>query len=302
MRITSLFPAGTEIVFAIGAGDELVGVSHACDYPPEVKGRKVVTRPRFESDELSSAGIYRQKVETNRKFGSLYRLDETAMWGCQANVVITQGPGDFSLVSLPGVRAIAEGLNPRPELVVLYPKHLDDVLDDHLRVGFAAGRMSEAREVVEEMRERIDAIHRTALKGRRRLVAFIQWLDPSFSGGYWIPQLIELAGAVDALNTPGLSPSRVHWPEIRARNPDVLIVACEDMSIERIWSEMHLLTDRPGWWELEARRLDRVYIGDGACFTRGGPRVVDALEALAWAINPDLFPEPPPDVLRKFGD
>jgi iron complex transport system substrate-binding protein len=107
MRITSLFPTGTEIAFAIGAGDEVVGVSHACDFPPEVSERKAVTKARFDPGELSCAAIYRQKVETARKFGSLFRLDETAMWGCRANVVITQGPSDFSLVSLHGVRAIA---------------------------------------------------------------------------------------------------------------------------------------------------------------------------------------------------
>lgn len=302
MRITSLFPAGTEIAFAVGAGDEVVAVSHACDHPPEVKERKIVTKARFDPSEMSSAEIYREKVETNRRFGSLFRLDETAMWGCRANVVITQGPGDFSLVSLRGVRAIAEGLNPRPELLILYPKHLDDVLDDHLRVGLAAGHMAEARELVERMRERIETVERTAEGGRRRTVAFVQWLDPSFAGGYWIPQLIELAGGVDVLNTAGLSPSRFHWPELRQHNPDIVVVACEDMSVERVRSEMYLLTDRPGWWELEARRLDRVFIGNGACFTRGGPRLVEGLEALAWAINPDRFPEPAPNVLQKFGD
>ena len=113
MRITSLYPTATEIAFAIEAGDDVVGVSHECDFPPEAKERKVVTKARFDPSEMTSAEIYQEKVETIRKFGSLYRLDETAMWGCQADVVITQGPGDFSLVSLHGVRAIAEGLNPK---------------------------------------------------------------------------------------------------------------------------------------------------------------------------------------------
>ena len=302
MRITSLFPTATEIAFALGAGDDVVGVSHECDYPPEATERKVVTKSRFDPSEMTSAEIYHEKVETNRKFGSLYRLDETAMWGCQAEVVITQGPGDFSLVSLHGVRAIAEGLNPRPELMILYPRHLDDVLDDHSRVGFAIRRMGEARELVEEMRERVAAVEAAAKGARRRLVAFVQWLDPSFSGGYWIPQLIETAGGVDALNTSGLSPTRFHWAELRHHNPEVLIIACEDMNIERLRSEMHVLSERPGWWELNAKRADRVFIGDGACFTRAGPRLIEGLEAVAWAINPDRFPEPRPDVLQRFGD
>jgi iron complex transport system substrate-binding protein len=302
MRVTSLFPSGTEIAFAIGAGDDVVGVSHACDYPPEVRERSAVTKARFDPSEMSSAEIYRYKVETTRQFGSLFRLDETAMWKCQANVVLTQGPAEFSLVSLHAVRAIAEGLNPRPELMVLYPRHIDDVLDDHVRAGFATGRLGEARARVDEMRERIAAVEAKASGQRRRQVAFMEWIDPPICGGFWIPQLIEIARGVDALNTPGLSPGRFHWPELRKQDPDTLTIACDGLSIERVRSEMGLLTERPGWWELTARRLNRVFIGDAACFTRAGPRLVDGLEAIAWALNPELFPEPAPGVLQRFGD
>jgi iron complex transport system substrate-binding protein len=302
MRVTTLFPSATEIVFAIGAGDDVVGVSHACDYPPEARQRNAVTKERFNTSEMSSAEIYRRRVETTRQFGSLYRLDETAMWKCQANVVLTQGPAEFSLVSLHAVRAIAEGLNPRPELLVLYPRHLDDVLDDHARAGFATGRLSEARQLVDEMRERIAAVEATVRGERRRQVGFIEWIDPPISGGFWIPQLIEIARGQDTLNTPGLSPGRFHWPELRKQNPDTLIIACDGSSIKRVLSDMTLLTERTGWWELTARRLGRVYIGNGDYFTRAGPRLIEGLEALAWALHPDLFPAPSPDVLQRYGD
>jgi len=303
MRVTTLFPSATEIAFAIGAGDDVVGVSHACDYPPDVSsGRTVVTKQRFDPRELSSAEIYRRKVETTRQFGSLYRLDETAMWKCQANVVLTQGPAEFSLVSLHAVRAIAEGLNPRPELLVLYPRHLDDVLDDHARAGFATGRLGEARERVDQMRERIAAVEVAVRGQRRRQVGFIEWIDPPISGGFWIPQMIEIARGQDPLNTPGLSPGRFHWPELRKQNPEILIIACDGLTIERVRSEMTLLTERPGWWELTSRRLGQVYIGDGAYFTRAGPRLIDGLEALAWALHPDLFPQPPAHVVQRHRD
>jgi iron complex transport system substrate-binding protein len=302
MRVTTLFPSATEITFAIGAGDEVVGVSHACDYPPAAKERKAVTKERFDPGELSSAEIYRRKVETTRQFGSLYRLDETAMWGCQADVVFTQGPAEYQLVSIHAVRAIAEGLNPRPEVVTLYPRHLDDVIDDHVRAGFAVRHMGEARQLADRMRERIAAVE-TALSGmKRRRVAFIQWLDPIVCGGFWIPQLIEIARGVDTLNTAGLTPTSFNWPDLRKQDPDTLIIACDGLSIERVHSEMQLLTDRPGWWELPARRLGRVFIGDGGCFTRAGPRLIDGLEAIAWALHPDLMPPPPSHVLQKYGD
>lgn len=299
MRIASLFPTATEIAFAIGAGDDVVGVSHACDYPPPVSELKRVTRARFDLSDMSSREIYRQKVDTNRKFGSLYRLDETALWGLRADVVITQGPGDFSPVSLQNVRAIAEGLNPRPTVLVLYPRHLDDVFDDHARVGFDVGRLPEAREFVLKMHERIDAVQ-SEVGAKRRTVAFVQWLDPPFSGGYWIPQLIGIAGGTDVHNTPGLSPSRLHWQEVKKKNPEVIIVACEDMDADRIRFEMKLLTDRPGWFGLRAVRKGDVYLGDGAYFTRGGPRLMQGLTALAWAIHPDRFAQPPPEVLTRF--
>lgn len=301
MRITSLYPTATEISFAIGAGDEVVGVSHACDHPPEAKERKVVTRARFDPAELSSGEIHRQKLENHRKFGSVYRLDETALWGLRSDVLITQGPGDTSLVSLQGVRAIADGLNPRPTLMILYPRHLDDVLDDHGRVGFVTGHLDEARELIYRMRERIDAVEETVRGAVRRRVAFIQWLDPFFSSGFWLPQLIEIAGGRDVLNTAGVSPGQFEWQALKRRNPGVLIVACEGMSIDRTLTEIELLSERPAWWELDAVYRGRVYIGDGATFTRAGPRLVEGLEALAWAIHPERFPEPPRDVLRPFG-
>ena len=301
-RVTCLFPTATEIAFGIGAGDQVVGVSHACDYPPAAAQRKAVTRARFDQKELSSRAIYNQKVETATRFGSIYRLDESALWGLRTQAIVTQGPSDFALVSLQGIRAIAEGLNPRPEVLALYPRHLDDVLDDHVRVGLTAGQLHDGRALVEDMRKRIATVQDELSGARRMQVVFVQWLDPSFAGGYWIPQLVEIAGGIDVLGTPGVSPNRFRWPDLRRRNPDVLVVACEELSMERVRAEMGLLTDRPGWSDLAAVRRGRVYLGDGRCFIRGGPRVIEALEALAWAIHPDRFEAPPPEVLQRFGD
>jgi len=302
LRITSLYPTATEIAFAVGAGDQVVGVSHTCDYPPEAAKLTAVTKARFDVSELSSREIYSQKVEATESFGSIYRLDETALWGLRSDVMITQGPGDFSLVSLQGVRAVAEGLNPRPNLLILYPRHLDDVFDDHSRVGFSVGRMQEARTLVDNMYARIEAVERRLAGARRQKVALIQWLDPAFSGGYWIPQLIEIAGGRDVLNTPGLAPVPVDWSALRKKNPDVLVIACEDMSIERVRQEIRLLTDRPGWKALRAVRRGLVFVGNGSCFTRAGPRLMDGLEAMAWALNPNRFPRPPEDILQLFRD
>jgi iron complex transport system substrate-binding protein len=301
-RTVSLFPTATEIAFAIGAGDDLVGVSHACDYPPEAGSRTAVTKRRFDASDMSSREIHEEKVEAMKKFGSIYRLDETALWGMQAKVLITQGPADISLVSLPGVRAIAEGLNPRPILLIINPRHLDDVFDDHARVGFALRHLEEARELVYEMERRIEAVEGNLRGARRQNVAFLQWMDPPIAGGHWVPQLIELAGGRDLLNTAGLAPIPVEWDHIRKKNPDVIVVACEDMGVERLRDEIRLLTDRPGWRDLKAARRGLVFVGDGRCFTRAGPRLVDGLESLAWALNPNVFPRPPANILQLLRD
>jgi iron complex transport system substrate-binding protein len=198
------------------------------------------------------------------------------------------------------VRAIAEGLNPRPTLLILYPRHLDDVFDDHARVGFAVGRLERARDLVDKMQNVFQSVEESVEGARRPHVAFLQWVDPLFCAGYWVPQLIEIAGGKDLLNRAGLSPGRVHWADLRKQNPDVLIVASEDMDVERVREEMPLLTDRTVWHEIAAVRHHRVYIGAGPYFTRAGPRLVAGIRALGWAIHPDRFPEPPPEVLRKF--
>lgn len=301
-RIVSLFPTATEIAFAIGAGDDVVGVSHACDYPAEARERTAVTRLRFDPSEMSSREIHYQKTEANRKYGSVFRLDETALWGMKAKVMITQGPADISLVSLPGVRAVAEGLNPRPILLILNPRHLDDVFDDHSRLGFALRHLEEARELVFAMERRIETVESNLRGARRQTVAFLQWMDPPIAGGHWVPQLIESAGGRDVLNTAGLAPIAIDWQSLRKKNPDVIVLACEDMGIERAREELRLITDRPGWRDLKAARRGLVFIGDGRCFTRAGPRLVDGLEGLAWALNPNLFPRPPAHVLQLLRD
>jgi iron complex transport system substrate-binding protein len=301
-RTVSLFPTATEIAFAIGAGGDVVGVSHACDYPTQARERTAVTKPRFDASKMSSREIHYQKVEAIKRFGSVYRLDETALWGMKAKVIITQGPTDMSLVSLPGVRAIAEGLNPRPILLILNPRHLDDVFDDHSRVGFALRHLEEARELVNRMERRIETVEKDLRGARRQTVAFLQWMDPPIAGGYWVPQLIDIAGGRDVLNTAGLAPISIEWQSLRKKNPDVIVVACEDMSVERARDEFRLVTDRPGWRDLKAARRGLVFIGDGRCFTRAGPRLVEGLEGLAWALNPNLFPRPPAHVLQLLRD
>lgn len=302
MRISSLCPAGTEIVFAVGAGDDVVGVSHACDFPPEAGDREVVTKPRFDPSELSSHQIYNEKLDAVRAFGSVFQLHEPTLCGLGSDVLITPGPGELPLVALDDVRAVTDGLDPRPELLMLYPHHLDDVLDAYARVGFEVGRFQEASALVDGLRERKQAVEDATLGVARPRVAFIQWLDPAISGGFWIPQMIEFAGGSDALNTPGVPGSLFDWQGLAERDPDIVVVACEDMDIERARLEKELFTDRPNWRKINAVRSDRVFIGHGSYFTRYGPRLFDGLEALAWAIHPDLFQPPAPEVLQKFED
>lgn len=302
MRIVSLYPAGTEIVFALGAGDEVVGVSHACDYPPEVQELDRATRPRFDPSDLSGPEIHEARLEADRQFGSQFRLSESSLWSMRPDVMVVPGPSDLPPVSLENVRAIAEGLNPRPQLVILYPRHLDDVINDHARIGFEIGRMADARQLRDALWERIDTVEGMVGEVTHRSVAFIQWAEPLLAGGYWIPQLIEIAGGVDVLGTPGVAPNRITPPRIRQRDPDVIVFACDEMSSERTREEIRPLFHDPYWVRLRAVQRDRVFVADGRYFTRPGPRLVDGLEALAWAIHPELFAPPRSHILWTLRD
>jgi iron complex transport system substrate-binding protein len=289
MRIVSLIPSATEILFAVGAGDRVVGVSHECDHPAQVRGLPVLTgsflRPGMSPAEIDAA------VSAQLKDGkSLYTLDEARIAALEPDLVVTQHLCPVCAVSTGVVDAALRPLPRCPDLLSLDPKGLEDVLEDIRRVGEATGNAERAAAVVRDFERRREAVH-TAVAGKPRpRVLALEWVDPPFLGGHWVPEMIEHAGGLDALARPGDASARVTWGQIAAADPDVIVVMPCGFDEAGTRDQIELLAGNPEWNALRAVREGRVHAVDAnGCFSRPGPRLIDGIERLAWIFHGVAF-------------
>ncbi|RMH11946.1 MAG: cobalamin-binding protein, partial [Gemmatimonadetes bacterium] len=262
MRVASLLPAATEVVYALGAGDLLVARSHACDHPPEARRLPACTRPRTAAPE--SAAIQRDVSALLEQGLSVFEVDAERLAELAPDVVLTQDQCDVCAVTPAQLRGALSACLPRcPELVTLHPATLDDVFADMLQVAEALDREPEGRQLVERLRGRMDALAQRAADEVRRAgapsVVTIEWLDPVMAAGNWMPELVALAGGVEAIGESGRHSPWVAWDDVVAADPDVLVVSPCGFDHARTRAEMASLTGRPGWGDLRAVRGGRVY-------------------------------------------
>jgi iron complex transport system substrate-binding protein len=304
VRIVSLLPSATEIVCALGLEDELVGVSHECDYPPFVRRLPKVTRALIPAEASSGEidRLVRQRLQADR---ALYTLDLPVLRGLRPDLIVTQALCDVCAVAEDEVRAAACALPGGPRTINLEPRTLSEVFAAIRQVAEAAGVAQRAHEVVGGLTARVEAVAARAAGWRHRpRVALLEWLDPPFSCGHWSPELVRLAGGVEGLGVEG-GPSRtLRWDEVIAWQPEVVLIACCGFGVERTLHDVPSLGLVPGWHNLPAVRSGRVYVTDGShYFSRPGPRLVDSLEILAHALDPGTHPLPAglPPPLRVTG-
>ncbi|MEE8321697.1 MAG: cobalamin-binding protein [Gammaproteobacteria bacterium] len=297
MKIVSLLPSATEIICALGLSDELVGVTHECDYPPSVTRLPKVTRTLIPHDATSSEidALVRERLKTEK---ALYNLDMDVLRQLQPDLLITQALCDVCAVCGNEVLAAARHLPGEPQVINLVPMSLDDLFKTLLLVGEATNRKQTAEQLVSELRKREDrVIERTAsmIKDEDRLrVVFLEWIDPPFNAGHWTPELVELAGGIDCIGNKHRPSETTPWQSIVDARPDVLVIACCGYSAIRTLSDMPILQKQPGWDNLPCVRQNRVYLIDGSTyFNRPGPRLVDSLEIIAHTLYPDVHPLPP---------
>jgi iron complex transport system substrate-binding protein len=295
-RIVTLLAAATEIVAAVGAGDELVGVSHECDYPPEaVAGRPVLTTARV-GPLPSSADVDRSVRQLVADALAVYDVDTELLAALAPDVIVTQDLCRVCAVSLDDIRTAVARLAAKADLqlVTLHPRRLGDILDDIARVADAVGRPAAGERVVAGLRDRIDQV-RTVAGGSpsRPRVVTVEWIEPVMLGGLWMPELIELAGD-QPLGVAAGEPAPTVGPEVLARlAPEVVVVKPCGFTVERTLAELPVLTRALPWaaWTGPGRAA-RVYVADGnAYFNRSGPRIVESLELLAALLHPGRFPD-----------
>jgi iron complex transport system substrate-binding protein len=288
MRIVSLVPSATEMLFALGLGADLIAVTHECDYPEAARELPKVTRDVLPAG-LSSAQIDAAVKERTLAGQSIYELDTDLLRDLRPDLIITQALCSVCAVSYGDVRAIAEELDSRPKVISLDPHTVGEVLGDARTLAQATDRKDAAVELVRDASARIDKV-RLAVRGARRpRVVALEWLDPPFAAGHWTPQLIEFAGGEDVLGFPGEHSEERTWPEVEAAQPDIVVVMpCGyDAEIAYREAEMH----REHLAALGAGEV--VAVDAAAYFSRPGPRIVDGLELLAHIIHPELVPEAP---------
>jgi iron complex transport system substrate-binding protein len=290
MRICSLLPGATEVVAALGLADDLVAISHECDYPPAIRSKPVIIHSAINSDRTNSPDIDRQVRDTLKTGTSLYRIDEGLLRETDPDLIITQDLCEVCAVTPREIQRAIAGMARPPRILSLNPTRLDDVFHDIIEIGTATGRAPQALHWVAQLKDRVMAVRAALGNQAPRRVACLEWLDPIYSAGHWVPEIVSLARGFDLLAPVGSRSAMVSWEHVCGQAPDVLLLMPCGFSIARTLSELHRLTSRPGWGELPAVRSGEVFAVDGpAYFNRPGPRLVDGLELLAALFHPHRF-------------
>lgn len=288
-RIVSFLPAATEMACALGLEAQLAGVSHECDFPRSVRGKPVVVHPALGFAALAPGSIDAAVSARLRNGESLYAVDETLLRSLDADLILTQDLCQVCAPSGNDVTRVLASLEHKPEVLYFTPASLADVWDNLRTLGDASGTRAAADTLITDALARLDRVRlRVAQAASQPRVFFAEWVDPVYSGGHWIPEMIEIAGGVDPLARRGTDSVRVAWEDVIAAAPEVIIVAPCGYSCADAVAQVPLLAKRPGWESLPAVRAGRVYAVDAnSYFARPGPRLVDGIELLAHLIQPE---------------
>ncbi|HEX8158606.1 MAG TPA: cobalamin-binding protein [Solirubrobacteraceae bacterium] len=292
MRIVSLVPHATELLFELGLGEDVVGVTHECDFPDEVRELEAVTRDVLAAG-LSPAEID-AAVRARTKAGeSIYELDEESVRELEPDLIVTQALCHVCAVSVDEVQALATTLPGPPRVVSLDPKTYGETLADVRTIAQATGSRDAALDLIARTARRADVV-RLAVRGAPRpRVAALEWLDPVFVGGHWVPQLIEMAGGEDVLGFTGEPSRQATWEEVTAAQPEVVVVMPCGYDAARALAEAERFAG-----ELRALGADQVFaVNASAYFSRPGPRLIDGIELLAHILHPDRVPAAPAEAL-----
>jgi iron complex transport system substrate-binding protein len=292
MRIVSLVPHATELLFALGLGDQVVGVTHECDYPDEARDRAQVTRdvlaPGLTPGEIDAA--VRARTEAGE---SIYELDDELVRELEPDLIVTQALCHVCAVAVDEVRALAQTLPGPPRVIALDPTTYGETVGDVRTIAQATNAKDAALDLIARTARRADVV-RLAVRGAPRpRVAALEWLDPAFVAGHWTPQLVEMAGGEDVLGFSGEPSRQVTWEEVAAAQPEVVIVMPCGYDAARALVEAEEFGER-----LRALGADQIVaVNASAYFSRPGPRLIDGLELLAHILHPDRVPQAPAEAL-----
>ncbi len=301
MRIVSLLASATEIVCELGLEASLVGISHECDHPERVLDRPRVSRPRFDPEGLDSGEVDRAVREAMREHGSVYAVDGALLADLEPDLVLTQAVCDVCAVPTTGVREVVadQGLDAR--VLSLDAHTLEEILDTVDQVGEAAGAGERADRVRSGLEARLEGVREAVAGARRPRVLAIEWLDPPFVPGHWVPEMIEAAGAENLAGRAGERSEEVGWEALGGLDPDALVVMPCGYGVERSRADADAHAGRLREVAPRAIEEGRAWVVDASSyFNRSGPRVVDGVEILAGILHPDRVGAPPPESAERW--
>ena len=290
-RIVSFLPSATEMACALGLSDRLMGITHECDYPSKIKDKPIVVRSVLLTEQMSQQEIDSAVTERLRDGLSLYQVDESLMRDIAPDLILTQ---DLCQVCAPSgneVSQLLKSLPSKPQVLWLTPKSLEQIFDNLRELGQATHRLREAEALIAAGRARLEKVAAVTRELCYRPRVFcMEWIDPVYCSGHWVPEMVELAGGRDELARAGAYSVRIAWEDVLQWAPEVLVVMPCGLDLRKTAAQAQQLLAYPGWSDLPAVRAGRVYAVDAnAYFARPGPRVVEGTELLAHIVHPELF-------------
>ena len=289
MKIVSFLPSATEILYELGVGDYIKAVTHECNYPPQAKSKPKVIHASFDLQKMSSSEIDNKVVQLVKTGQDIYVLDEQVLKNADPDVIISQG---ICEVCSPYTREINKAvtlLGGKPEVIILDPKNLDDILQNVIQLGEKVGKLENARNFVSKLEKRINYIADTPKITIPRVLC-IEWLDPLYTAGHWVPGMVDIAGGINGISVTGEKSRRMTIDEIVKFDPEIIILMPCGFDVPRTILEYETLLENIEWRSLKAVQQGQVYaVNANEYFSKPGPRTVTGLEILSKIINPDTF-------------
>jgi iron complex transport system substrate-binding protein len=294
-RIVSFLPSATEMICALGLKDELVGITHECDYPIDVKSKPIVVRNVLPIESMTQSEIDRAVAERMREGLSLYQIDEQLLRDLAPDLILTQNLCQVCAPSGNEVSQVLRALPKAPEVLWLSPQSLDDIFENVQQLGMATGKTNEAEALIADCHRQLERLSNVVAQTSHRPRVFcMEWLEPVYASGHWVPELVKLAGGIDELASERGDSVRVSWQQILEWAPEVLVIMPCGFNLPQTMKQIWSVFSSPDseFFKLPAVQNGRVYAVDAnSYFARPGPRVVEGAELLARLIHPDLFPE-----------
>ena len=288
-RIVSFLPSATEILYELGVGNQVLAVTHECNYPSEAKTKPKVIHSVFDPEKMTSQEIDKKVVDLMKAGKDIYVLDEQVLKNANPNLIVAQGICEVCSSFTKEINKAVSILGVKPEVLILDPRNLGDILDNIIEVGKKVGKLGQSQSFVYDLRSRVKIIqHRQKIV--RPQVLCIEWLDPLFTAGHWVPQMVELAGGINGISATGDQSRRMELDEIVKFDPDIIVLMPCGFDVNRTIQEYEKLADKEKWRSLKAVKQGQVYaVNANEYFSKPGPRIVTGLEILAKIINPDTF-------------